>query len=432
MSRRDEIGRMAQALLVFHFNAMKAHYLQGEAERVRDAKDRRQAAMDQHTQDFGTSTSGVMDALQWSAETRTCQRAGNVAAARAHARTRRADSEGAMASTQRLAAVATATDRRRPVSAKSASRPHGRPRRHRKQWRARRLPRPRSPAWRKRPSMSALWSGLIHNIAGQTDLLALNATIEAAAPGRPGGGFAVVGGEVKALAAQTAWATEEIAATSPPHPHRHRPGGGRCSRGLHRHRADRRGRRRHCLGGPAAGRDDTRHRQQRAGDHAGHSAGRPKPCSTSPACRRAPARRASGCWRWPRIWAWTAHALGEEIKQFLHAMEHTDQEATRTISASRAGDGGGAAGGGDAVQQLVINDISLGGVVLLSGWMAPVGMGVEINLPGADGPVAAWVGARTAMFWPCRSSRTRGFWRSWDRRHVYRCHRGGGGGAVNP
>ena len=46
---------------------------------------------------------------------------------------------------------------------------------------------------------------------------------------------------------------------------------------------------------------------------------------------------------------------------------------------------------GDAVQQLVINDISLGGVALLSGWTAPVGMGVELNLPGADGPVAARV-----------------------------------------
>jgi methyl-accepting chemotaxis protein len=53
---------------------------------------------------------------------------------------------------------------------------------------------------------------LISDIAGQTNLLALNATIEAARAGDAGKGFAVVASEVKALATQTAKATQEIAA----------------------------------------------------------------------------------------------------------------------------------------------------------------------------------------------------------------------------
>jgi methyl-accepting chemotaxis protein len=53
--RKDEVGQMAQALLVFRANAQDARRLQEAADKDHAAKARRQAAMDRYTNDFGTT-----------------------------------------------------------------------------------------------------------------------------------------------------------------------------------------------------------------------------------------------------------------------------------------------------------------------------------------------------------------------------------------
>ena len=209
--RMDEVGQMAQALLVFRGNAQETRRLQEAAEQERALKARRQAAMDRHTQDFGTSAAGVMASLGRSADAMR-KIATDMSEAAKSTRDRAASAaDGAVASTADLGAVASAAEEM-SVSITEISQ------------QVARVSQAVHEAVERANITDAKVGGmataadrvgdvvkLIAEIANRTNLLALNATIEAARAGEAGKGFAVVAGEVKGLATQTAKATGDIA-----------------------------------------------------------------------------------------------------------------------------------------------------------------------------------------------------------------------------
>jgi methyl-accepting chemotaxis protein len=210
VGRGDEIGGVALAVQVFKDSMIRADALTAERESEHSARQRRQAAMDRRTEEFGTSVSGVMASLAGSAdEMRRAAAAMTEAASGVRQQAGDTVQSGGKASAV-LASVAAAVEQltasvdeiaRQVTTATEVTRQavqraetgHG--------------------VMRGLAAATARIGDVVHlisDIARQTNLLALNATIEAARAGEAGKGFAVVAGEVKALAGQTAKATADI------------------------------------------------------------------------------------------------------------------------------------------------------------------------------------------------------------------------------
>jgi len=208
--RGDEVGHLARMIGTLRDRAAVARALEADVARSHAAARERHAAMETHTRAFKESIAGVLSHL-------TDAAAGMRGAAAAMAETvdltkTQADqtSANARVTTENLGSTAASIEQ---LSASIMEISHKVSEAAREAAGAVDHARITNDRIGDLIAASGRIDGvvrLIAEIAGRTNLLALNATIEAARAGEAGRGFAIVAGEVKALAAQTAQATEEI------------------------------------------------------------------------------------------------------------------------------------------------------------------------------------------------------------------------------
>ncbi len=208
--RSDQLGDIGRAVQTLRDKAGQAKALEAQAFIERTARARRQDAMDQLTQDFGKSVSGVLSGLVNSSDLMRAA-ADEMTEAAAMTSKDMADSlADAESSTRSLGHIAAAAEQlTASVSEVSRQVDHAAVAAREAVDQAE-----ATDATVRGLSKAASQIGevvaLINSIASQTNLLALNATIEAARAGDAGKGFAVVASEVKQLATQTALATSRI------------------------------------------------------------------------------------------------------------------------------------------------------------------------------------------------------------------------------
>ncbi|WP_428392227.1 methyl-accepting chemotaxis protein [Lichenicoccus sp.] len=209
--RRDEIGAMAAAVVVFKDNMIRAAALAVEQEASRSVKEQRAQRLEARMRGFEDIVGGLARTLA-SGSTDLSTTAHSLSGTAADTN-RRAGTVDAAAQTASLgvqmaaAAAEQLTASIGEINQQVAKSAHVTSRAVTDVQRTDAIVRALSEAAEKIGHVV----GLIAGIAGQTNLLALNATIEAARAGEAGKGFAVVASEVKNLASQTAQATGEIA-----------------------------------------------------------------------------------------------------------------------------------------------------------------------------------------------------------------------------
>lgn len=208
--RRDEIGDVARAMLIFRDNAQeRRRLLEAEAAQVA-ARERRAAEVAQLIRDFDREVAEMLAVMSSSAveleataqllsstSEETSRQASTVGTAAEQAS---ANVQAVAAATEELTATVSEVARQMETARSVASDASDE---------VERVKALGGELDRAGNDIAAVIA-LIEEIASRTNLLALNATIEAARAGEAGKGFAVVASEVKGLATQTGRATGDI------------------------------------------------------------------------------------------------------------------------------------------------------------------------------------------------------------------------------
>jgi methyl-accepting chemotaxis protein len=211
-ARRDEVGQMAQTVLVFKESMLRNEELRQATEAAQRDREQRAERMMNLTRAFDQQVKGMVETLAGAARgmertaaelTRTADvssaESQTVAAAAQEAQ---AGVETVASASEELSASISEISRQVTNQASLAQ----------SSVNAIELTTRNVTELSEASTKIGEVVRLINEIAEQTNLLALNATIEAARAGEAGKGFAVVASEVKNLANQTAKATEEIGA----------------------------------------------------------------------------------------------------------------------------------------------------------------------------------------------------------------------------
>jgi len=212
LARKDEVGDMAMAVEVFKDNALRVKDMEAEqaASKQRGEQDRK-AEMTRVARDFEATigqivrfVSSVSSEIEAAASTLTksAEATGEISTTAASASEQSADNVNSAASASEEMAASVSEIGRQVEEAQKITL----------------VAVEQATQTNERVAALSEAAGrigevvkMITAVADQTNLLALNAAIEAARAGEAGRGFAVVASEVKALSAQTAKATDEIA-----------------------------------------------------------------------------------------------------------------------------------------------------------------------------------------------------------------------------